>query len=317
MDTVFENLLAKALRNRVSDVHFRHENGHFIVEMRTINGIVRLPEGDYDRLFNYLQYLAHLDPTSSAMQSGGFTYFYRGSYYDFRLATINSVQKCDGVLRVLNCHNGLSLSQLTYDASVQKLFCELLKQRSGLIVFSGLTGCGKTTTMYSLLADLPGKSIYSLEDPIEVVQENIIQLAISEKQGLDYEQAIKQILRHNPDILMIGEIRDEKAAKMSIRAALTGTLVLTSLHAGSATMAISRLLDLGVRANDLAEVTLMIFNQRLVKLRKQKQYTGVYDYLNNQQVRRYLSGQLVENHMQEKLDEAVSQEVIDGKWLYG
>ena len=82
-------------------------------------------------------------------------------------------------------------------------------------------------------------------------------------------------------------------------------------------MAISRLLDLGVRANDLAEVTLMIFNQRLVKLRKQKQYTGVYDYLNNQQVRRYLSGQLVENHMQEKLDEAVSQEIIDGKWLYG
>ncbi len=152
----------------------------------------------------------------------------------------------NGVLRILNCRQGLSLDQLTYDQEVQAVFKRWLLAHSGLIVFSGLTGSGKTTTMYSLLALMGDKTIYSLEDPIEVVQDNIIQLEINEKIGFDYDEGIKQELRHNPDVLMIGEIRDEKTAKMAVRAALTGVLVLTSLHARNISSSVNRLLELGV-----------------------------------------------------------------------
>jgi competence protein ComGA len=311
MEKRFEEILSRALRNRVSDIHFQLIDGRLTIDMRTISGIQRLKEADDDiRLFNYLQYLARLDISSRTPQTGGFSYFFRGHYYDFRLAVITTLKSRDGVLRILNCHDGLKLEQLTEDVKIHELFTSLLSLRSGLVIFSGLTGSGKTTTMYSLLNMMRGRSIYSLEDPIEVVQSGIVQLQINEKTGLDYDSAIRQILRHNPDVLMIGEVRDEKTAVMAVRAALTGVLVFTSLHASSVTGAIRRMLDLGVSGNDLAEVSEMIFSQQLHRRADQRQYTGVYDYLTGHQVRDYLAGKPVRGHMEERLARARKAGVI-------
>ncbi|MBQ6655036.1 MAG: Flp pilus assembly complex ATPase component TadA [Erysipelotrichaceae bacterium] len=314
MEKRFEEILSRALRSRVSDIHFQLNEGRLSIDMRTISGIVHVKEREEDvRLFNYLQYLAHLDVSSRSPQTGGFSYYYKGHYYDFRLAVITTLKSRDGVLRILNCHDGLRLDQLTYDHEIQDLFRQIITMRSGLIVFSGLTGSGKTTTMYSLLSLISDRSIYSLEDPIEVLQDNIVQLQISEKAGLDYGGAIKQILRHNPDVLMIGEIRDEKAAVMAVRAALTGVLVFTSLHAASASGAIRRLLDLGVNENDLAEVIRYIFSQRLLKKKGERQYTGIYDYLTGEQVRTVLSGERIESRMEEILLAARQAGIIEGE----
>ncbi|MBR5048379.1 MAG: Flp pilus assembly complex ATPase component TadA [Erysipelotrichaceae bacterium] len=314
MEKRFEQILARALRLRVTDIHFQLVEGHLSIDMRTISGIQHLPESEEDvRLFNYLQYLSHLDVSSRLPQTGGFSYYFRGHYYDFRLAVITTLKSRDGVLRILNCHDGLKLEQLTDDQQIRDIFASLLERRCGLIIFSGLTGSGKTTTMYSLLSKITGRSIYSLEDPIEVLQDNIVQLQINERAGLDYDAAIRQILRHNPDVLMIGEIRDEKTAQMAVRAALTGVLVFTSLHASSVTGAIRRMLDLGVSGNDLAEVTGYIFCQRLVKRRDLRQYTGIYDYLTEQQVAEYLSGKPVTGHLEERLQAARKAGIIEGE----
>ncbi|MCR5067119.1 MAG: Flp pilus assembly complex ATPase component TadA [Erysipelotrichaceae bacterium] len=312
MEKRFEEILARALRSRVSDIHFQLNDGCLSIDMRTIGGIVHLPQKEEDvRLFNYLQYLSHLDVSSRSPQTGSFTYFFRGRYYDFRLAVITTLKSRDGVLRILNCHDGLRLDQLTYDSEIHDLFRQIINLRSGLVIFSGLTGSGKTTTMYSLLNMITGRTIYSLEDPIEVYQDNIVQLQISEKAGMDYAAAIKQILRHNPDVLMIGEIRDEKAAVMAVRAALTGVLVFSSLHAANGSGAVRRLLDLGVKENDLAEVIQYIFSQRLCRKRDEKQYTGIYDYLTGCQVRKIIAGERVESRMDERLQAAVKAGIIE------
>ncbi len=315
MEQRFEQLLSKALRNKVTDIHFQLVEGNINVFMRGINGIIHLPTDEADnQLFNWLQYQAHLDITSNLPQSGSFTYFYRKRYYDFRFATLFTSKTRDGVLRILNCHTGLTLEEITKDKWIQKQMMRCLKKKSGLVLFTGLTGTGKTTTMYSLLQMIKGKSIYSLEDPIEVVQNNIVQLEINPKISFGYDEGITQILRHNPDILMIGEIRDETTAKMAVRAALTGTLVVSSLHARSTTSAIRRMLELNVNAHDLADVSIGIFNQQLCKQKGINQYICVFDFLNQEEVSGYIFGrEMIVDNMQQRLLQAMQEGVIENE----
>jgi len=286
MEHRFEELLKTALYHKVTDIHFNITEHVTRIQMRGINGLMEVESsGEDERLFNYLEYQANLDITSfNKPQTGAFSYFYGGESYDFRFAVIETRRQRTGVLRVLNCQQGLRLDQLTYDRECLETFRKWLKRKTGLILFTGLTGSGKTTTLYSLLNTVSGKTIYSLEDPIEVVQSNMIQLEINDKTGFGYDEGIKQILRHNPDMIMIGEIRDELTAQMCIRAALTGCLVLSSLHARSCATAINRLTELGVKKEDLRDCAVGIVNQRLVKLRKTAGYTCVYDILQDEEL---------------------------------
>ncbi|HPW53769.1 MAG TPA: GspE family protein, partial [Erysipelotrichaceae bacterium] len=183
-------------------------------------------------------------------------------------------------------------------------------------LFSGLTGSGKTTTMYSLLKLLENKTIYSLEDPIEVIQTGITQLEINERIGFDFSEGIRQILRHNPDVLMIGEIRDEKTAKSAIRAALTGCLVISSIHSKSTISALHRILELGVKKEDLIDSISYIFNQRLFKRYRQNNYICIYDYIDNEMICSYFQGEQVETRMVEKIKLAEKHRIIEGNNQY-
>ncbi|MBQ4254161.1 MAG: Flp pilus assembly complex ATPase component TadA, partial [Erysipelotrichaceae bacterium] len=178
MEKTFEQLLAKALRSRSTDIHFNITDDKLTVSMRTIRGIVTLERDSADlRLFNWLIYQAHLDPSATALpQSGSFTYYYGGSYYDFRFSTVSSFTGRNAVLRILNCHGGLKISELTVIEQDRNRLSEILKLKSGLVIFSGPTGQGKTTTLYSLLRQFRNKTVFSIEDPIEAVQENIVDL---------------------------------------------------------------------------------------------------------------------------------------------
>ncbi len=150
-------------------------------------------------------------------------------------------------------------------------------------MFSGPTGSGKTTTLYTILNETKGKKIFTLEDPVEVYHENYVQIQINDHQHLSYDEGIKQLMRHDPDIIMIGEIRDSQAALMAVRSALTGHLVVTSLHSQNCMSAIDRLLDLGVNMYQLKDVLIGVSNQRLFNLGAGKR-CGVYEYMNRKEV---------------------------------
>jgi competence protein ComGA len=238
-------------------------------------------------------------------QSGSFSYFYRGHNYDFRLAVLRTAKITSGVLRILNNHGTLTIQDLSPDYKTQKTMQDWLKLTSGLVVLSGPTGSGKTTTLYTLISSLKDKAVYSLEDPVEVIQENVIQLEINEKTGMSYSEGIKQILRHDPDLMMIGEIRDETAAKMAVRAALTGCLVMTTVHAGSIQQAIDRLLELGVSRTDLADVSQAFSNQRLLKESDSNRRYGIYDIVSGNDLKQAIFGnKLIPNKIPNLLKES-------------
>ncbi|MDO4378930.1 MAG: ATPase, T2SS/T4P/T4SS family [Erysipelotrichia bacterium] len=311
MEERFEELLMLALKSGSTDVHFCIAENKIDLFLKNTEGLEKIEISNNDlNLFNYLQYQAHLDISNSKPQSGSFSYYFQGTYYDFRFSTMETRLNKSGVLRILNCHNGLSLQQLTYDVTIQEYFQKLLIRKTGLVIFSGLTGSGKTTTMYSLLKMVKNRSIYSLEDPIEVYQDNITQLEINEKIGFGFNEGIRQILRHNPDILMIGEIRDEVSAKMAFRAALTGCLVFSSLHSKSTVGALHRLMELGIGKQDLSECVTALFNQRLFRLSSNNGFTCIYDLLTSQQIEKYLNGQQVVSRMTEKIKEAEQKNII-------
>ena len=312
MEQRFEEILRRALALKATDIHFSINDGELNIKARGVNGLVQIPADNSDiRLFNYLQYLSRMDITAFNLpQSGSFSYFLDGEYYDFRFACLSTMKVRSGVLRILNMSRFVSLDSLTYDREAVRTFRRWLKYYSGLFIFSGLTGSGKTTTLYSLLKEADSRIIYSLEDPIEVLQEGMIQLEINEKIGFGYDEGIKQILRHNPDILMIGEVRDEKTAKMCVRAALTGCLVFTSLHARSASSAVNRLLELNVSKTDLADSLKAIVSQRLVKRKGVRDYTCIYDIMENDRLKQALNGQGTDL-LEYKINKAVEDGIVE------
>ena len=187
-----------------------------------------------------------------------------GNLLSLRFAVINKVNYTNGVLRILNSKIRVDADNLSSLNLQNRYFQSLLKRNCGLILFSGPTGSGKTTTLYSLLKSVHNRKIYSIEDPIEVYHDNLIQLSVNEAMGFDYAEGVKQILRHDPDIIMIGEIRDEKAARMAVVAANTGHLVLSTIHTSRASSCISRMVELGVNEDHLYENLLCVSNQRMM-----------------------------------------------------
>ena len=312
MDERFEQLLSIALKTKSSDIHFTIVDGEIEIALKSINGLKKVARDSRDfKLFNYLQYQSFLDVSNNKAQSGSFEYFYKGKYYDFRFSCMQSRNVKNGVLRILNFHDGLSLEQITFQQDVKKLLQAIVTRRSGLVLFSGLTGSGKTTTMYSLRKMIKGKTIYTLEDPIEVVCDNLVQFEINEKIGFGFEQGIRQILRHNPDVIMIGEIRDSISATMAIRAALTGCLVFSSIHSSSTITALRRLVELSGNSQDIIEILQYVFNQRLVKKYQDNSYVCVFDHLDNNQIVNYFKGERIETNMINLIKESERKKIID------
>lgn len=286
METRLINLLKLAIRYNATDIHFKMIYQDVRIQMR-INGDLRnvMSKRDDYKLIRYLQYMANLDVGNLLVpQTGQFEIEVDGSLLSLRFAVINSLNSCNGVLRILNSNLRVNADNLSHIASQNRYFQSLLNKDCGLIIFSGPTGSGKTTTLYSLLKSVKNKKIYSIEDPIEVYTEEIIQVEVNEATGLDYASGIQQILRHDPDIIMIGEIRDEKAAKMAVVAANTGHLVLTTLHASRASSCISRLVELGVNEDHLYENLLCIANQRMMIDKNTKEKIVLYEVMDRNEI---------------------------------
>jgi len=273
-------ILRIALAYRVSDIHFSlSENGSTLIEMRVDGKIRQLKSGEKDgRLFHYLMYRANLDVSSVfEPQTGSFEITVDGVRLSLRFAIMSAWQRTSGVLRILNSTHGITIDSLSRDEAVLRWMKRIPEMKNGLIIFSGPTGSGKTTALYTILDAVKERKIFTLEDPVEVIHENYVQLQVNEKQ-MGYAEGIRQLMRHDPDIIMIGEIRDSLAANMAVRSALTGHLVVTSLHSFSCIGAIGRMIELGVEKAALRSVLRGVSNQRLFRDEEGKR-TGVYECL--------------------------------------
>ena len=260
-----------AMEFHVTDIHFHlktYPKESLSIEMKIEQDVRQMvPKDDDIRLFRYLMYKANLDLSDiHHPQTGRFEMIIEGQPVSLRFALVSSYHNTSGVLRILNQHASLHIEDLTVDYDTSLWLRNITKHTSGLFVFSGPTGSGKTTTLYTILNETKGKKIFTLEDPVEVYHENYVQIQINDHQHLSYDEGIKQLMRHDPDIIMIGEIRDSQAALMAVRSALTGHLVVTSLHSQNCMSAIDRLLDLGVDMYQLKDVLIGISNQRLFNL---------------------------------------------------
>lgn len=254
-----------ALEYHAGDLHFTLQDGQVRIEMRVGGKMRRLrSHPDDPAFFHYLMYRANLDVSDVLTpQTGRFEETVDGRTLSLRFAVVTSYHMTSGVLRLLNQMPQLMINDLTPDKEQQAWLGDVTRHRTGLFVFSGPTGSGKTTTLYTLLNETKDRKIFTLEDPVEVVSTRYVQLQINEKQNLSWEDGIRQLLRHDPDIVMIGEIREKTAAVNAVRCALSGHLVVTSLHAQSCAGAIRRLEDLGVSPMQLQEVLGGITSQRL------------------------------------------------------
>ncbi|MDH6366711.1 MULTISPECIES: ATPase, T2SS/T4P/T4SS family [unclassified Breznakia] len=292
-----------------SDVHFTLQNGQLFVRIRGIDGIKEIKHKLLDEnLFHYLKFIANLDLGNSLLpQSGNFSYTFKKKQLQFRFSYLRTMQLQTGVLRILNNHKHFIIEDLTTDINQIELFKCWLQRSSGLILLSGPTGAGKTTTLHALLERLStyeNKHVITLEDPIEIQTTSYLQLQINEKVDFTYAEGIKQVLRHDPDVIMIGEIRDEVTAKQLITAALSGHLVLSTIHAKSCVDVIKRMLDFGVSELDLKETLCGLTSQRIFKAKDEEKRICIYEMMDEADIARVLKGEpLDENYetMEDKI----------------
>ncbi len=192
----------------------------------------------------------------------------RGRQIDMRVSTVPTIHGENVVLRVLDRSSiELEFAKLGFDAALEAKFLALLDQPNGILLVTGPTGSGKTTTLYTCLRRLnaPEKKLFTVEDPIEYQLEGVSQIEIKPQIGLNFAHVLRSILRQDPDIVMIGEIRDVETAEIAIQSALTGHLVLSTLHTNSAAGTVTRLLDMGVADYLITSTINGILAQRLVR----------------------------------------------------
>ena len=267
-----EKLLLTAKDIGSSDIHFEPYELSCRVRYR-LDGKLKeqffISLEEYPVIINKLKIKANLDISEKRLpQDGRMTVKTNGDEFDIRVSTLPTLHGEKIVLRILSKEATLAdLSELGFTSSELDMYCEILKKPNGIILISGPTGSGKTTTLYATLKLLNDEktNILTIEDPIEYTLEGINQVQLKESIGLDFANTLRTFLRQDPDVIMVGEIRDVKTANMAIRAALTGHLVLSTIHTNSAWATISRLIDMGIPSFLIASTLNVSVAQRLVR----------------------------------------------------
>ena len=265
-------LLADAVKRGASDIHVEPEEGFLRFRYR-IDGVLRqvrsLHKNYWSALAVRVKVMAELDIAETrAPQDGRISLSLSGRQVDFRVSTLPTLYGENIVLRVLDRHKGIvALEQLGLAPAHLAALQRMVARPEGLILVTGPTGSGKTTTLYSILQSLNTESvnIMTLEDPVEYPTSMIRQTSVNATARLDFAGGIRSILRQDPDIILVGEIRDEDTAAMALRAAMTGHRVLSTLHSNSALGAIPRLLDIGLKPELLAGNIIGVVAQRLLR----------------------------------------------------
>ncbi len=267
-----EKLLLSAKDIGSSDIHFEPYEHKCRVRFR-LDGKLKehfiIALSEYPVIVNKLKIKAGLDISEKRLpQDGRITVKTQTDEFDIRVSSLPTLHGEKIVLRILSKDAGhIDINDLGFTDREIKTYTEAIKNPNGIVLISGPTGSGKTTTLYATLKLLNDDktNIVTIEDPIEYTLEGINQVQLKENIGLDFTSALRTFLRQDPDIIMVGEIRDVKTANMAIRAALTGHLVLSTIHTNSAWATISRLIDMGIPAFLIASTLNVSIAQRLVR----------------------------------------------------
>ena len=270
---LLESMVRNAVEAGASDIHLQRAGEEVQIEFR-IDGLllpVKSVGSDLaERLFGRIKYLARLKTYQDSMpQDGRIEKASLGIGNDVRVSTYPAVAGEKIVLRLFQSQSRDRLEDLGFGSTLQQELTAFLRGNSGLLLLTGPAGSGKTTTIYTCLNHLQKGSrrqIITVEDPVEQILPGVMQTEISEARGLTFSKSIRHLLRHDPEVLVIGEIRDEETAGRAVRAALTGHLVLSTLHAGSARGVVERMMNMVPDHYALFSCLGLILNQRLVRL---------------------------------------------------
>ena len=267
-DDFLENLIHDAKATDASDIHLEIYKDSARIRCRIDGKLIdryTVKQEQYAELINKIKIKAKLNITERRLPQDGRIQY---DQFDIRVSILPTLYGEKVVMRLLGKDTShLSMEALGMQVAEQKQYLEAAKSSKGIILISGPTGSGKTTTLYATLKLLNkvDNNIVTIEDPIEYTLDGINQVQLKEDIGLDFTSALKSFLRQDPDIIMLGEIRDAKTAQMAIRASLTGHLVLSTIHTNSALGTLSRLVDMGVPPFLIAETLKISVAQRLVR----------------------------------------------------
>ena len=270
----FVNLvLMQAVRDRASDIHFEPDEKTVRVRLR-VDGVLREltppPKSIYPAIVTRIKILSAMDIAERRLPlDGRFSFGADGRTVDVRVSSLPEVHGEKIVLRILDRASVIvGMEEIGFEKDMLDRFKEILELPHGIVLLTGPTGSGKTTTLYSALRYMKSdeKNIQTVEDPVEYKVPGINQMQIKPKIGLDFVNALRSILRQDPDTIMIGEIRDADTARIAMRSALTGHLVLSTLHTNDATSAFCRLRDIGVEPYLIAATVKLVIAQRLVRV---------------------------------------------------
>ena len=273
-----DSMIYTAIQRRASDIHVETQEDAVHVKYR-IDGVLQSAMRPLDRqvhspILSRIKVMAELDIAEKRVpQDGRFKVKMPGKTIDFRVSIMPSVHGEDAVIRILDKESigeqfqELSLDILGFPDSELRRFRKYIAEPYGMVLVTGPTGSGKTTTLYAALAEIKSSEdkIVTIEDPVEYQLQGITQIPINEKKGLTFARGLRSILRHDPDKIMVGEIRDPETAQIAIQSALTGHLVFTTVHANNVVDVLGRFLNMGVEAYQFVSALNCVLAQRLVR----------------------------------------------------
>ncbi len=274
MKDLLTQIFSKAAEARASDIHIEPREEFVKIRFR-VDGILldqeAMPKNIQPALISAVKVLCDLDISESRLpQDGKYNLRLNKKVFDLRVSTLPTIYGEKVVIRMLERSKvNRSLSDLGFRTEDLLAYKRMILRKSGMMLISGPTGSGKTTTLYATLAELNHKenNIVTIEDPVEYQLPGINQVQVNYKTGLTFPRLLRSVLRQDPDIILVGEIRDLETARISVQAALTGHLVLSTLHAKDSASAATRLVELGIEDYLVKDVLVGVVSQRLVRVK--------------------------------------------------
>jgi len=267
------NLLTEAVRNKASDIHIRPAENHVDLMFRIDSNLVhirRYSKSIHAAVVSRIKVIGEMDISERRVpQDGRAKIHVYEKHIDLRLSVMPTINGESVVIRLLDTTVGLkSLDEIGFEASELRQFKTMLDKSHGIVLVTGPTGSGKSTTLYAAIQYIRDSNvnIITAEDPVEYKIEGIEQMQVNHKIGYSFARILRNILRHDPDVIMIGEIRDQETSKIAVESSLTGHLVLSTLHTNSAAVTVTRLMEMGVEPYLINDTLLGVLAQRLVRL---------------------------------------------------
>jgi general secretion pathway protein E len=269
---LLNNILYQAARNNASDVHVDSSPTEVVIRFR-VDGVMHtasnLPKSVQRTLINRIKIMSRLDISQHGLPQDGRTLILiAGRKIDIRVSIMPTIQGEKAVMRLLFQDQDLfDLRSLGMPEEIYTVWSKLIQQTGGIILVSGPTGSGKTTTLYAALSEIDhhANNIMTIEDPVEYKISGYVQTEVNVKLGLTFANALRSVLRQDPDVIMVGEMRDRETALIAIQAALTGHTVFSTVHTNSAPATVTRLVDMGIEPYLVSSTVMAVLAQRLVR----------------------------------------------------